>query len=56
MKRSESPIATFMFSSAGKALGRGVGVPVSLVTFGAKVAVQQRALGGYAKHWYFSGS
>jgi hypothetical protein len=35
----EFPIAAFMLSSAGEPLGRGVGVPFSLVTFGAKVAV-----------------
>jgi hypothetical protein len=36
----EFPIAAFMLSSAREPLGRGVGVPLYLVTFGAK-------------HWYF---
>jgi hypothetical protein len=37
----EFPIAAFMLSSAGKPLGRGVGVPFSLVTFflGSKTKV-----------------
>jgi len=42
-----------MLSSAGEPLGREVGVPFSLVTFGAKVAVQQRALGGHTKYRHF---
>jgi hypothetical protein len=52
----EFPIAAFMLSSAREPLGRGVGVPFSLVTFGAKDAVKQRALGGHAKYWYILGS
>jgi hypothetical protein len=39
--------AAYFVEQRKEAKGRDVGVLLSLVTFGAKVAVEQRALGGH---------